>query len=230
MKVGNLATHTAAPATGAEDSSMVRSPGGRGHRRAVRPFVVPAISVVVYFVVRPLVGSDAVGLAIAGAVSISYTIAFLLIRRRVDLWGVLTSVGFAMGCVASLLAGGSALPLKLHEAAVTFVLGVVLLGAALVRRPLPVGRVFKVPSSDRSLDTALSVMVGSFLVLHALLHLALALTLSTGAYLTVGRVVDWATIGVAVACLAKAVRWLRSDRRRRPLGPEHHDRDGVGMG
>jgi hypothetical protein len=49
----------------------------------------------------------------------------------------------------------------------------VLLVAVLVRRPLPVGRVLKVPHTTRAVDAALGVMVGGFLVLHALLHLAL---------------------------------------------------------
>jgi hypothetical protein len=101
-------------------------------------------------------------------------IVLVVFRRRIDLWAVLTAVGFAFGRLASLLAGGSSLPLKLHEAAVTFVLGIVLLGAVLARRPLPVGRVVKVPHADRAVDAALSVMIGGFLVLHALLHVALA--------------------------------------------------------
>jgi hypothetical protein len=53
------------------------------------------------------------------------------------------------------------LPLKLHEAAVTFLLGMVLLGALLVRRPLPLGRMLKVPHNDQTVDATLSVMVGA---------------------------------------------------------------------
>ena len=43
-----------------------------------------------------------------------------------------------------------------------------------VRRPVPLGRLLKVPAADRRLDSTLSVLVGGFLLLHALLHLALA--------------------------------------------------------
>jgi hypothetical protein len=173
---------------------------------------VPAVSVIVYFAVRPAVGSDAAGLAIAGAVPAAYTIAAVLLRRRAELWAAATAAGYALGCLASLLAGGSPLPLKLHEAAVTFVLGVVLLGAALARRPLPVSRVLKVPRADRATDTALSVMTGGFLVLHALLNLALALTLSTAAYLTAGRAVSWATLAVGALCLYGYLCRLRRDQ------------------
>lgn len=186
--------------------------GGTGRRRALRVLVVPAVPVIAYFAVRPAVGSDAAGLAIAGALPAAYTIVAVLARRRVELWAAATAVGFALGCLASLLAGGSSLPLKLHEAAVTFLLGVVLLGTALARHPLPVGRVLKVPSASRAVDASLSVMTGGFLVLHALLQLALALTLSTSAYLTAGRAVSWVTLAIGALCLYGYLRRLRKDQ------------------
>ncbi len=175
----DLSTRSAPPPPRVAGPAVAGPLGVTGHRRAARLVALLAMPLIVYFLVRSSVDSDAAGLAIAG---------------------------------------GSPLPLKLHEAAVTFVLGVVLLCAALARRPLPVGRVLKVPHSDRSRDTALSVTLGSFLMLHALLHLALALTLSTDSYLTVGRVVDWATVGVGAACLYGYVRQLRHDPHCRPLG------------
>lgn len=208
MTAGN--PQPARPPSG-NDADLVRPGYTGGRRKAARLLVVFAAPVFVYFVVRPSVSSDAAGLAIAGAVPVSYTLALLLVRRRVDLLAVLTSMGFAIGCAASLFANGSALPLKLHEAAVTFVLGLVLLGAVVCRRPLPVGRVLKVAHADRDLDAALSLMVGAFLVLHALLHVALALTLSTSSYLTVGRLVDWATIATGAACLYSYLHRVRRD-------------------
>lgn len=171
-----------------------------------------AASVIVYFAVRPFVGSDAVGLAITGAIPAAHTILSVLTGRRVALLAAATTVAYALACLVSLLAGGSALPLELHEAAVTFVLGVVLLGAALIRRPLPVSRALKVPDAGRAADESLSLMVGGFLVLHALLHLVLALTLSTAEFLTAGRVVSWATLAVGVVCLMAYVRRLRRNQ------------------
>jgi hypothetical protein len=105
------------------------------------------------------------------AVPTAYTIIAVVVRRRVELWAVLTAVGFALGCPLRCWPGGSSLPLKLYEAAVTFLLGMVLLGAPLVRRPLPLGRMLKVPHNDRTVDATLSVMVGSFVVLHLTLAL-----------------------------------------------------------
>ena len=189
-----------------------------GRRRALRVLAVPAMSVIVYFAIRPAVESDAAGLAIAGAVPAAYVIVAVLLWRRIELWAAATAAGYALGCLASLLAGGSSLPLKLHEAAVTFLLGVVLLAAALVRRPLPVSRVLKVPRADRAVNTALSVMTGGFLVLHALLNLALAVTLSTADYLTAGRAVSWAALAVGALCLYSYLRRLRRVEAGMPPG------------
>lgn len=57
---------------------------------------------------------------------------------------------------------------------------------------------------------ALGAMIGGFLVLHALLHLALAVSLSTSSYLVVSRVVDWGTIAVGALALSACVRHLRA--------------------
>lgn len=170
--------------------------GTTPRRRIARIPATAVVPLIVYFVIRPSLDSDAAALAISGAVPAVWTIALVLVRREVDLWAMLTSVGFAAACVASLLAGGNSLPLKLPEATVTFLVGVVLLVTALIGRPLPVGRALRVPDADRRLDLTLSTMIGCFLVLHALLTLTLALTMSTATYLTAGRAVNWATIAV----------------------------------
>jgi hypothetical protein len=157
------------------------------------------------------VTSDAVALAVAGALPIGYQVVLVIVRRRIDVWALVSGLGFAVGCLVSLLAGGSSLPLKLHEAAVTFVAGLVLLGAIVVRRPVPLGRLLKVPGADRRLDTTLSVLVGGFLVLHALLHVTLAVLLSTSTYVVAGRLINWATIGLGAAAL---YGYLRRARKR----------------
>jgi hypothetical protein len=65
-------------------------------------------------------------------------------------------------------------------------------------------------------------------VLHALLHLVLALTLSTAAYLTAGRMVSWATLALGATCLYGYLRHVRRgvpgqtspDAARTPAGRE----------
>lgn len=188
----------------------------RQRQQAGRLLLASAAGPVAYFAVRPFVGSDTAALAIAGAVPAAYTIAFVLLRRRVDPWSLLNAVGYALACVVSLLAGGSSLPMKLPEASVAFLAGMILLGAVLARRPLPVGRLLKVPHADQRLNATLSAMVGAFLVLHALLTLALAMTLPTATYLVAGRAVNWAAIAAAGLSL---YGYLLRLRRRGPAGP-----------
>jgi hypothetical protein len=57
-------------------------------------------------------------------------------------------------------------------------------------------------------------MIGGFLVLHALLHLALAVSLSTSPYLVARRVIDWGTIALGVVALSTYLRRSRSGKRR----------------
>jgi intracellular septation protein A len=188
---------------------VITPAGRRSPVRLLRGVVVLVVPSVAYFAVRPAVPSDAGALAICGALPLVYQIVLVLVRRRVDPWAVVSGVGFAVACLVSLLAGGSSLPLKLHVAAVTFLAGLVLLVAALVRRPLPLGRLLKVPHADRRLDATLSVLVGGFLSLHALLHLALAVTLPTATYVLAGRAIDLTTLAAGAACLYAYLRHLR---------------------
>jgi hypothetical protein len=198
----------------AADTTARRSGGPSARRRALRAGAVLAVPVIAYFSVRPWVASDAVALAAAGALPIGYQIVLVTVRRRIDVWALVSGLGFAVGCLVSLLAGGSSLPLKLHEAAITFVAGLILLGAVAVRRPAPLGRLLKVPDADRHLDMTLGVLVGAFLVLHALLHLALALLLPTSTYVIAGRLINWGTIALGAAALYGYLRRARETRAR----------------
>lgn len=66
------------------------------------------------------------------------------------------------------------------------------------------------PSRTKQIDSALDAMIGAFLVRHALLHLMLAVSLSTSSYLVVSRVVNWGTIALGVLGLSASVRHLRN--------------------
>ncbi len=182
--------------------------GGRG--LLLRAAVVVLGPALLYAAVRPAVSSDAVGLAIAGALPLLYAIVLALWRRRMDALAVLSGLGYGLGCLGSVLSGGTALPLKLHEAGFTFALGVVLLVAILIRRPLPLGRLLRLNQPSPAQDTTLGVLVGGFLILHALVHVVLAVTLPTASYLVVSRIVGWGTIVVGAGCLSL---YLRGQRR-----------------
>src|ERR671936_715848 len=77
------------------------------------------VPIVGYLVLRPYVPNDTVALAIVGAIPVLRTAIVLIWRRRIDPIGVLAGSGFLLAVAASLVGGGSSLPLKLHEAVLT---------------------------------------------------------------------------------------------------------------
>jgi len=191
--------------------SIELMPGFPRNRAALRRTALIMLApVVAYGLVRPLVGSDALALGIAGAIPVVYSIVLAAVRRRIDPLALLTAIGFSLACVASAVAGGSSLPLKLNEAAITFGIGLVMLIAVVIRRPLPAGRFLRVRCATKAIDSALGAMIGGFLVLHALLHFVLAESLTTGSYVVVSRVVDWGTIAVGLLGLSAYLRHLRA--------------------
>jgi hypothetical protein len=177
-------------------------------RRAVLVLVLPLAA---YALVRPMVSSDTLGLAIAAAIPIVYSIAHALARRRLDPLAALSALGFSLACLVSVLTGHSSLPLKLHEAFIACGLGLVLITAVLIRRPVPIARLLRIPHLDRSLDGTLGAVIGGFLILHALLHLALAVSLSTSSYLVAGRIVNGGTIAIGALALGAYLRRVRRD-------------------
>jgi len=56
----------------------------------VRVVVVLAVPAVAYFAVRPAVDSDAVALAVAGALPLAYQLILILIARRLDPWALVS--------------------------------------------------------------------------------------------------------------------------------------------
>jgi hypothetical protein len=176
-------------------------------RRAVLLMVVPLAA---YALVRPFVSADALGLAIAAAVPILYGIVLALVQRRSDLLAGLSVVGFSLACLISVLTGGSALPLKLHEALITFGIGLVLVIAVLIGRPVPIARLLRVRSPEKQIDSSLGAILGGFLILHAVLHFALAVSLSTSSYLVAGRVINWGTIALGMLGISAYLRRTRA--------------------
>ena len=168
------------------------------------------LPVLVYAAVRPLVSSDALGLAIAGGVPTLYSLALALVRRQVDPVALVSALGFAVACAVTLLSGGSSLPMKLQEAPITFGLGSVMLVAVLIRRPFAVGRLLRIPSASKRIDSSLGAVIGVFLMLHALVHVVLAVSLSTSGYLVTSRILDTGTLVAGLVALNVYVRRIRA--------------------
>lgn len=178
----------------------------RSLRRAVPLVVVP---VVLYGLIRPHVSSDALALGVSGAVPLLYSLGFVIVRRKIDYIALISTIGFSVACVVSFLVGGSSLPLKLYEALITLTIGLVLLVAVVIRRPFPIGQLLRLPSATKQTNSSLGAMIGGFLVLHSLLHVTLAVSLSTSSYLIASRLVNWGTLAIGIVGLSTYIRHLR---------------------
>ncbi|TDV54251.1 VC0807 family protein [Actinophytocola oryzae] len=195
---------------------MNTSTGPRaGLWRKVGPSVVisAVVPLVVYTWLRPHTGSDATALLVAAAVPTAFTLGKLAVRRRLDPIGLVAVCCFAVAALVFFATGGNTVVLKLHEAVVTGPLGLVCLASVAIGKPLHqvvlrlVAR--RSPGMDRPLDTpgsrrasnTITGIVGATLVLHALVLLALAVSLPTQTYLEVSRPIGLAVIAVGVGSL-----------------------------
>jgi hypothetical protein len=195
-------------------------------RRFAPSIVVNAVlPLIVYITVRPYVAGDVTALLVAAVVPAAFTFGKLALRRRLDPFGLVGLLGLAIAVLVLVASGGSPLVLKLQDAVVTGPLGLVCLASVAVGRPLhqvafrllakrkPALRpVVDAPGSRRS-SIVITTVLGSTMVLHALVLLALALWLPTATFVAVSRPAGLAVVGAGIAALL----WYRS-RRRRELG------------
>jgi intracellular septation protein A len=174
-----------------------------------RAAVVLGAPLLVYLLLRAYVTSDAIALGLAGAIPFGYSIGLAFAKHRVDPVALISALGFVAACLVTVLANDNSLLLKLHEAVITFGVGIVLIAGVLVSRPLPVARLLRVVDAPNGLDRTPSLMISVFLILHALAHLALALSLPTSTYLVASRIVNWGSLAITAIGLSAYLRRFR---------------------
>jgi hypothetical protein len=195
-------------------------------RRLILSLAINALlPVLVYALLRPLLASDAVALAIAAAIPAMRTLALWFWRRRVDWIGVHAVLGFGLALALTVLLAGNVFLLKVHGSLLIGILGLVLLVSVAIRKPLlePVLRAFErtgpqVPNvlEKASIDSAgherlirriplITTIVGLAFLGDALAHVLLALTTPTTTYLALSHIVTIAILGGGAAFLA----WMR---------------------
>jgi hypothetical protein len=172
------------------------------------------VPLVVYTLARPYFANDVTALIISGAIPLLVTIGGFAVRRKVDVVGVISVVGFVVAVAAQLLTGGDGLIVKVQGVIVTGPIGLIFLLSALVGRPL-VGVIFqylarrnpamRVPTKGRAV--ALTLIIGGMFALHAVVAVTMALTLPTPVFLAVSN-----PIGLGIIALGFAVIFLM--RRR----------------
>jgi hypothetical protein len=190
----------------ADPQQVTRSPRVVSRLRTLVPSLVASfvIPVAVYFLLRPHVGSDAIALAIGGALPAAWTAARLAWYRRLDPIGVIAVLSFGVELLVTVLSGGNALALKLHEAPLTGAVGFACLVSVAVRRPLlpTVLKLFgRSGQATIRRAAAATVVVGATFLTDAVTRVVLAVTLPTSTFLVVSREVSWAILGVGLVLL-----------------------------
>ncbi|MFD7206471.1 VC0807 family protein [Streptomyces sp. NPDC059893] len=219
-----------------DDVASPEAPSGRRRPRVRRLFVVlmalaSVAPLALYYLLRPAVHSDATALAISGAVPVGLALASAAVRRHSPWAALLIATGLGLAVAATVLSGGSSLPLKLYRPLATGVFGLVCVVSAAVHRPLLMvlvrvlaGRDERVRAALARTDdadrlqrrlTALTLIVGIVCLAEAGVTAALAFSLPTGAFLVTSRVIRWVVAGLGVAA-ALVYRASWAGRGRRP--------------
>ncbi len=164
------------------------------------------VPLVVYTLARPYFASDVTALIIAAVIPLLVTVVGFLVRRKVDMVGAISVVGFVVAVALQLITGdGDGLIVKVQGVIITGPIGVLLLLSALIGRPL-VAVIFnyiarrnperRLPSRHQSM--VITLILGTMFTLHTVVAVALALTLSTPVFLVVSNPVGWAILAVGL--------------------------------
>lgn len=160
-----------------------------------------------YMLLRRIFANDTTPFAITAAIPAVRTIVLWVWRRRIDLIGVLGVLSFTIAFVASVLFGGSSLPLKLIHPIIFGIIGLTFLISVLLRRPLLITilGVLKHNSQERFSSptgrkkfTIMTAVFGGVSLVGSAIHIIMALTLPTSIFLVMSHVVSWAIILVLV--------------------------------
>jgi len=175
------------------------------------------VPIIIYTVLRYFITDDTVTFAIVIAIPVVRTIFMFVLRHRIDWIGVFGIFGFAIALVISAFSGGSSLPLKLYHPILTGTLGVIFLISVIIKKPLllPVLKFFK-PGNLEQLDNPtfhnrlamMSLVLGLLLLIDSIVHIVMALTLPTGTYLGISKLVT-----IAILVIVVGLRWLSSRRK-----------------
>jgi hypothetical protein len=203
-------------------------------------FVVPLVA---YHVIRRHTGSSAMAVAAVGAIPIAWTVAVLVVRRKLSALGLVSVALFGIGVLISWISGGSTLAMELQDPALFGLLGLACLVSIAVGHPLhqvilrAMGR--SNPRYAQTADRAAAAgttsvstaILGLAFLAHAVAVTVLALTQSTSTFLALQNPVGLPFLGLGVAGLF-FYGTRQQARQRAAMGasggqPAGHERQGT---
>jgi hypothetical protein len=201
-------------------------PSGRAVLAGLAGLVINfALPLLAYHLIRPHTYSSAMALALAGAIPVVYTLAILVVRRRLSALGVVSVATFAVGVLVSWATGGNTLAQELQDPVLTGLFGIACLVSIAVGHPLHqvilrwMGRSNARYSqvADRAAASGTSMVsttiIGLAFLGHAVAVAVLALTQTTGTFLALQTPVGLPFFGLGVAGLFIYGNWQQSRQR-----------------
>ena len=179
---------------------------------------------IIYFAIHSSVASDTEALALAWFAPVAWTLFSSLRLRQLDLFGLLGVVVYGITLAIAIFFHTGPLPLKLHHAVAVGAVGLVCLGSVARGTPLfflVIQRSLKRTRYAGQVEIALSnprvvkristatLLVGIAALADAVLQTALALMLSTSAFLTATTAIH---LGVLVGIVLGVLLWVKSTR------------------
>ncbi|HKS69922.1 MAG TPA: VC0807 family protein [Ktedonobacterales bacterium] len=219
------------PARSGPASSGATPQRGRQGYRVISIVISLLTPLIGYFAIRSHVSGDTEALALAWFIPVAWTLLSSLMQRRLDVFCMLGVVAYGITLTISIVSGAGALPLKLHHALVGGAIGLVCLGSVAIGKPVFVvllqrraqmtgrgaqveaGLIQAALTNPRliKLLTNLTLLVGAGALADGVLQTALAITLTTSAFLVATTIIHVAIIvGVAVTLLVAL--WVRAGR------------------
>ncbi|HEY4454099.1 MAG TPA: VC0807 family protein [Pseudonocardiaceae bacterium] len=155
-----------------------------------------------YELISPHLHSDLLALTISAAIPALVTIGTYVFRRRVNVIGLISVVGFAIGLAVSVFTGGNELAIKLHEPVLTGLAGLIFLGSVAIGRPLfLLTQRLRGGTMDKRRASVLSLLIGATLVVHGIVVTILAVTLPTSTFLALSRPIGLPIIAIGIGVM-----------------------------
>jgi hypothetical protein len=203
-------------------------------------FVVPLLA---YHLIRPHTDSSALALALSGAIPVVWTLAILVVRRRLSALGVAAVALFGLGVLISWVSGGSTLAMELQDPVIFGLFGIACLVSIAVGHPLHQvilramgrsnARYTQVAERAAASGTSMvsTLIIGLAFLSHAVAVAVLAFTQSTSTFLALQNPVGLPFLALGVAGLF--IYGTRQQARQRaaaspsPAGNNGDDEEGA---
>jgi hypothetical protein len=202
-------------------------------------FVVPLVA---YHLVRPHTDSSALALALVGAIPVVWTLAILVVRRKLSALGMVGVALFAVGVLISWVSGGSTLAMELQDPVIFGLFGIACLVSIAVGHPLhqvilrAMGRsnARYTEVADRAAASGTSMVstliIGLAFVSHAIAVAVLAFTQSTSTFLALQNPVGLPFIGLGlVGLFIYGSRQQARQRAAAATSPAPSDKNDAGQ-